>query len=423
MRHLTLTEYEPADVDLAPAQVAALRDAVPSLGASPSRDGRVTLHPGHHVGTVVVDDLTVHLTPKVGVAPVMFLLAYTADPTHWREQLTAFETADRLLDSFVPGFLAHLRRALRRGPLQGYRSVENAEPTVRGRLRFDDQLRHRHGRFPPAELRYDEFTVDTQLNRLLKAAIVRLGRLPLRHRRLPVKLQRAARTLDGVELVRYHPARVPEVTFDRLNEHYRPAVTLARLALANLGTRHLAGAAPASTFLVDMNALFETFIVTALREHLDLSTAAFPQNARGHRLHLDRAGRIGLHPDLSWWQQRRCDFVGDVKYKVTTAAGVPSPDLYQLLAYTIATGLARGLLVYAAGEAEPRDHYICHADKRLHVRTVNIAAEPDDILAGIATVAKEITTMRHDPSTSPPHRSPHRDDRPTAFAPPSHEPG
>ena len=39
---------------------------------------------------------------------------------------------------------AAARRAFARGLLHGYLTHEEALPTVRGRIRFDDQLRHRH---------------------------------------------------------------------------------------------------------------------------------------------------------------------------------------------------------------------------------------------------------------------------------------
>ena len=60
-------------------------------------------------------------------------------------------------------------------------------------------------------------------------------------------------------------------------------------------------------------------------------------------IYLDIDQRVRLRPDLSWWTRGRCEFVGDVKYKRTVAGKVLHPDLYQLLAYTIATDLPGAL--------------------------------------------------------------------------------
>ena len=51
---------------------------------------------------------------------------------------------------------------------------------MRGRIRFDDQLRRRFGIPLPVEVSYDEFTDDVLANQLVKAAAYRLGRARLR---------------------------------------------------------------------------------------------------------------------------------------------------------------------------------------------------------------------------------------------------
>ena len=54
---------------------------------------------------------------------------------------------------------------------------------MRGRIMFDEQIRRRFGIPVPVEVRYDEFTDDILANRLVKAAVFRLGRQQLRSAR------------------------------------------------------------------------------------------------------------------------------------------------------------------------------------------------------------------------------------------------
>ena len=75
------------------------------------------------------------------------------------------------------------RRAFSRGLLHGYRTEEEALHTVRGRIRFDEQIRRRFGVPLPVEVRYDEFTDDILENRLVMAAAHRLGGMRLRSQR------------------------------------------------------------------------------------------------------------------------------------------------------------------------------------------------------------------------------------------------
>jgi hypothetical protein len=105
------------------------------------------------------------------------------------------QQAPDLLSAVVEAFTRVTERALLPGLVQGYRQYEAALPVVRGRIREADQIRRGYSVMVPVEVRYDDFTVDTPENRLLRAALIRALRLPglprpLRHRllRLDVRL-------------------------------------------------------------------------------------------------------------------------------------------------------------------------------------------------------------------------------------------
>ena len=183
MRHLTLREYESAPATaLTTAEVESLADVAPSVEIAPAigHPGRYDLRPGSHIGVVNLDSLIVEIRPKLPIERVLFLLSYSLDPRRWMQTGFNFKEQDSLVEAIIPGFVTQIRHAFRRGILQGYRTQEDALLTVRGRIRFDDQIRDRFGIFPPVEVRYDEFTEDTTENRLIKAAIFRLGRLRIR---------------------------------------------------------------------------------------------------------------------------------------------------------------------------------------------------------------------------------------------------
>lgn len=396
MRHLTLREYETTDaVELSTLERDELRRLAPSISVGPTvgATGRYDLRPGSSVGVVRVGDLAIEIRPKLPIDRLMFLISYTLERRRWREVEFDLEQASSVLEAIVPGFVAQVRRATRRGILQGYRVEEDALLTIRGRVRFDDQIRRRYGRFPPVEVRYDEYTEDIVENRLLKAAIARLKRLPIRSERVRHALRAFDLTLAGVQTIAYDPRHLPEITWTRLNERYRPAVDLATLILrsTSFDTRH--GQVSASAFLVDMNQVFEDFVVLALRDELRVSERTFPQGATSRSLHLDIARRVTLKPDISWWDGTHCCFVGDVKYKRVNAEGILHPDLYQLLAYTIAADLPGGLLIYAAGESEPARHRIVQVGKHLDVVTLDLAGTPDSVLGQIAGVAGQVRRL------------------------------
>jgi len=87
-----------------------------------------------------------------------------------------------------------------------------------------------------------------------------------------------------------------------------------------------------------MSSVFERFVRRALREVTKLSERDFPDDWIGRGLALAESGAVKLVPDLGIRIGDEWRFVGDVKYKRDYGPGRHA-DLYQVLAYAVATGL------------------------------------------------------------------------------------
>jgi 5-methylcytosine-specific restriction enzyme subunit McrC len=200
---------------------------------------------------------------------------------------------------------------------------------------------------------------------------------------------RLRRLFEGITTPPLHRNHVPEIRWTRLNEHYRPAVELARLILteteADLGT----GRVGTPGFVVTMHEVFEKFVRTATRRALDLTEHEFPDGKRAPKLHLDDQRKLNVQPDLSHWVDGRCRFVGELKYRMDTGTG-DAQHLYQSLAYATATGLPEATLVYADGPPAGSIHNLPRAGTRIHVRHLNLAASAQEILGQINRLAQHI---------------------------------
>jgi 5-methylcytosine-specific restriction enzyme subunit McrC len=360
----------------------------------PGTLGQYYLTPGSVIGNVTIDDLSIIIRPKIPIDRVFFLVSYALDPKHWMKLQSAFGESDSLVEAVAISFAAHLRKAFQRGLLQGYQTEEDSLTTIRGRIHVGEQIRKRHGVAPPVEVVFDDFTEDILENRLLNAALRRLRRMRTRSAAVQRQLRHFDQALAPVADVHYQPLSLPEIRFTRLNEHYRPALQLARLILRSYSLELRHGSCLGSAFLLDMNKVFEAFVVVALREALGLSDRQLIHNAVGRPLFLDAADQVTLAPDLTWWQGGRCVFVGDAKYKRVNDAGIKHADLYQLLAYTIAAQVPYGLLIYAAGEGNPAMHDVTLAGKRLEVSVLDVSETPDVILSSVASLAESIVLQR-----------------------------
>ena len=403
MRQINLREHERSE----PYQLsAAERDTLLSLttretgGASlpltiepvMGAEGSYCLTPGSTVGAVEVEGLSLLIQPKIGIPQLLSLACYAMDVFRLRQdRLFNFEEQEALPDTLALALAAAARRAFVRGLLHGYRTEEEALHTVRGRIRFDEQMRRRSGVPLPVEVRYDEFTDDILENRLVKAAVVSLGGMRLRSPAAQQGLGRVAGILDNVRTVEYPPGEVPPVRFDRLNEHYRGVVGLSRLILRHSAFESGRGPLRAAGFLMDMNVVFQEFVTQALREALGISERAFLERSIPS---LDEEGQVHLRPDLTWWDSGVCRFVGDAKYKNVTSKSEPNSDLYQLLAYVTALGLPGGLVIYAQGEPDKAVHRVRRSGKSLEVAALDLSGPLDHVLNRVESLAARVRALR-----------------------------
>lgn len=393
VRKLALKEYSTElRVPLSSDECDTLRRLNPQIQISPSigSPGCYDLTPSSWIGAIELPTVAIQIRPKIQINRVLFLLSYAMDPKHWQDTAFDLAEADSLVEAIIPGFALHLKRALGPGILQGYRLEEDALATARGRIRFQDQVARRFGILPPIEVRYDEFTEDIEENRLLKAALRALERIRIRSSEMWYQLHHFQAVLDRVSLIEYQSRNLPTINYTRLNHRYRPALELSKLILRSLSYDLDYGRTAGAAFLVDMNELFEKFVWVALREALGLSEWTFPSGSSNHPLFMDRAQKVALKPDLSWWTDSKCMFVGDVKYKRINVPGIKHADLYQLLAYTVATELSGGLLIYASGEGEPAVHDVVNIGKQLEVFSMELSGTPGEILDEVAKIAVAI---------------------------------
>ena len=240
MRQIDLQEYVPSGPHaLSTDQRDALSGTFKSLNVvraptlmTATKDAEYYLTPGSTVGAVELADLSVLIQPKIGISKLLSMACYAMGAYRSQDQrLFDFEEEETLPDTLALALSAAARRAFSRGLLHDYLTREEALYTVRGRIRFDEQIRRRFGIPMPIEVRYDEFTNDILANRLVKAATARLGGMRLRSQPARIGLGWIAGMLDNISPVEFAPKDVPEVRFDRLNEHYRGVVELSRLIL------------------------------------------------------------------------------------------------------------------------------------------------------------------------------------------------
>lgn len=356
------------------------------VSASPSRPaGTWQITAKDRVGAARIGPVELRITPKLPLDRLFFLLGYQQHWDDWLPGPVETRPVDGLVEAIARAFARQADHALRQGPLRGYLRMDDALPTVRGRIRESVQMRRRFGFPVPVEVSYHEFTLDTAENRLLLAAARRLLRLPGIPDGLRPALRRIPARLVGVSALA--PGRpLPAWPRNRLNERYHAALGLSELILRDASPQPADGAIQIDGFMLDMDQVFESFVIQALSDALAVY--------RGHsrlqdtRHHLDADRVIQLRPDLVWDDAvGRPAAVADAKYKLGERGRYPREDIYQMLAYCTRLGLRHGHLVYAAGPAPRTARRIVNAQVEIFCHALDLTAAPSEILKQIASIA------------------------------------
>ncbi|HEX5725450.1 MAG TPA: hypothetical protein VFX98_08285 [Longimicrobiaceae bacterium] len=250
-----------------------------------------------------------------------------------------------LLDLLAMLFARECESVVRSGLLSDYVEREEALPVVRGRILADRQVLERFGRVDRVICRYEEREADTWENRLLASALDQVAPR-VRHPEVRDHLLRLRTLFSEVCPGRSTEWRTPaNDDYHRLNEHYRPAHTLASLLLESMGIRELlrAGEHRGFAFLLDMNALFERFVSRMVESALA---------GHGVRVHRQRQDRLiwdadrgvpyaRVVPDLLLEAASGTRLSIDAKYKAYDERRLSPADVYQSFLYAQAYGGAR----------------------------------------------------------------------------------
>ncbi len=304
-----------------------------------------------YVGALQVGNLTIEILPKTD-ADSQTMQAVLLDMLRLcqmlpRQPAPADLHAQQLTlpELFVGQWLESLEQLLLRGLVQGYQRKEAARLSLKGQLRWSQQLRNQARGLPQFITIAEERTTVHRYNQILYAALNRLQALPLSPAK-SYKMQHLLFQWPPPPPIKQLP-NANQLHFDRHTQHYKQPVQDALLLLQQLQPGVRGGAHPALAMLFDMNRLFETYIFRQLQQ-------AAPEGVNRHPNRLFWQDRY-LRPDLLLQLPNGQRIVLDIKWKHLQRLAPDMHDLRQLFAYHQYFDATHSALVYprAAGLSDP----------------------------------------------------------------------
>jgi 5-methylcytosine-specific restriction enzyme subunit McrC len=375
-------------VSLSPEEVRVLREAGAEVKViATGVVDRYDVETAQHVGTIVGPSIRVVISPKITMPRVLYLMGYATDALRFGASTRLAHEAD-LLVAMQALFANALERALYGGLVRDYRTFDAELVAPRGRIDAMRVFTRRAGIFPPVDCSSDEYTADTEANRRLLAAARRLSRGSLGLSPAGARIRGMLGRFEEVGDLVVDARRLQPVRLDRRGKRYAPALAYADLILRNASVELRHGHTDAITFLVNMNVVYENFVVRALEPHVAVAGTRWTHHPAG--LHLDEEQVFLIEPDALWATAAGEPLlVVDAKYK-TIAQGLVD-DAYQMLAYCTALGLRRGVLIYAG--ATPQRHRIRNTTTEIVIACLDPRGEPAEIEARVATLAAELRAL------------------------------
>ncbi len=231
-----------------------------------------------YVGVFRLGDRTVEVLPKMyrsntatlkqdAVRNLLYMLEYTQQLNVKQYALTSLSQQD--LDWFeilTRLFAMNLLEEWQRGAFRNYQAVSDTLPVLKGKWNLTEQLR-RPERKHLFAVTFDEFTADNQLNRVLRYVVERLYQLTrnFHNRQMLHELQQRMEEVTLLPKVNVEDLRLMTIT--RLNQRFEPLLNLARLFLENESLQLSSGNFQTFAFALDMNKLFEEFVISFISRH------------------------------------------------------------------------------------------------------------------------------------------------------------
>ena len=363
---------------LAERETRRLRTPQPIL----ARTARPSLQAGQVVGVLSTPGACVEILPKIGeeedravrVALARMLAVAWCLPVADSDPALLDTQREDLLEVLVRLFADRLLAAVRRGLPQRYRPREEDLPLLRGKLDVRRQIARHAVRADRLACRFDELSVDTPFNRVLKAAVRRLAPLT----RSAENQRKLAELAARFEFVGDSSDPLRERVFlDRTNSAFHRLHGFACLFLGGDWQNTTSGNQQGFALLFPMNELFEEFVGRSMRVALAPRSVRL-QHAGEHALDRPQGPLFTLKPDIVV----DGDIVIDTKWKKLLPdepkAGVHQSDVYQMLAYARAYKARRLVLLYPwhAGIGRPgiyRRWRIAGTETPFDVATVDVA--------------------------------------------------
>ena len=295
-----------------------------------------------YVGTIKFSNFQVIIKPKIEDIYLAKMIAYSynLEPNDIRyyDSVSNIDMREgAITDLIALLYIQEVEKIILKGLAKRYKQKEESISTCRGKIVFNDLAKK-----STAELtlpcRYRELTTDIAENRLIYSTLEFLKKRVNTSeisRKIDVLSDRLSekttyQSLDKILL------RKVEIESNRLTKHYKLVIELSKLIYNNYDFSLMKGETGFSSFLIDMNVLFEKFLYRLFESSFESQIEIKYQSKLKNSYITSDGSNRSLIPDYQFYKDDELIGIADAKYKDYGHDNVSSGDLYQLTTYAVA---------------------------------------------------------------------------------------
>jgi 5-methylcytosine-specific restriction enzyme subunit McrC len=326
-----------------------------------------------YVGDIVLGKRLISIKPKISTLNFYYMLNKTYDLKPFMEQSTQYVKERSVFEIILEQFLNLVEDLSRKGISRSYYEVQENLPFVKGRIIVSENFRRNIALQQLNFCRYADFGADNIENRVIKYTLYYLftSRLPREDLRIAIK--GLFHHFESVSYSTISSSAFPAISYTRLNKHYEPIISMCKLLLQNMTINlEYHDETSFSSFMIDMNVLFEHFVFTLLHDSLVERAWTIRGGGRKESSYSDIENATEIIPDVTMRGGRNL-LVIDAKYKTEVLAH--KADLNQIWIYCIALGSRIGVLVYPKHEVDDTlvlTHTLRGNGTKVFVRTIDL---------------------------------------------------
>lgn len=294
-----------------------------------------------------------------------------------------------LMELYISIFTDELTVQFQRDINRGYNNQLENQSFIKGKVDFNETIKHNSFKKHLHYVRYDEFNENTLINRIFKT-VIQILIVKTKVKQNKIKLKQILLWLEDVSELRIDKDIWSKVIFTRQNKKYEPAFNMAKLFYYNASPIIKDGNISTLSFLVPVNQVFEMYLFKLLSESGMNEYQIKFQGPIDYLAKKEGKKFLQMKPDITLIKNSKVSKVIDAKYKIVTDIDekilVAQGDVYQMLAYSVRYQCDDIYLVYPKPLSDSQDGIItsftiANYDKTVKIRIIKVNLEDDPKIA------------------------------------------